>query len=315
VQRLARFSYLNNTDSQAEQLSDRVENIIRFFERQPRTVQTALNDIAMVSITDCHDGDLSGFLEIEKYMDNMRLAAEAKRQRLSAKQLYQAALGHYGCQCIAESALELASALGSTREAVEIELLLISHLSERLQLPVHLPTMQNPDYALSQFNSAMNRKYGQARISALFPQRMDFLAQELLEKRSDKQSVISFMANWGPARAYVDHQCIADQKARGDENLAATFDHLERVIVLAQKTELNSEDRESLSAIVAFLAVHRTAIPESLVLEIEGLVGAQSTTPVLTDECVRMFASALSAVRYNIGQSPYRTALAKLYLD
>lgn len=305
---LSSYAFQQLSDDATAVLAERIERMIEFFNANPSS-QMGLQDVAGISLQNCQDGFLGGLIEIEKFMADAQLVMAVEAGDLDFENLMLAAKKSFALKCIEEFALALSEILGSTQEAIEVELLLIKELSDQIALPVDSLILQNPDYALRQFHDGMARKYGTAVIGESLEARMNFIGREVRLKTADQANLLAFMSNWAPATAFVDRM-LPKVAAVNVTDLSKTHAYLELVIDLAQKEALSEDDRTEFNQVLAFFAQHQAVIPESLYTEITA-----QPKPVMrvSEGLTHLCASAIKSVRDNLGPQAYLQALKQLY--
>lgn len=312
IRRLARFDFYALSPAQSNTLGERIERVLEFYESHP-SVREGMEDIASVSIARCHDDNLGGLLTIENFIGEMRLISRVHAGEIDERSLYGVAQQYFAAQCLMNESSRLAGSLGSTEEAIEIQLLLTQALDDALSLPVQGLAMQNGEFALRQFESAMmqkcrddNRFYNlEAQINAVFA--------EIRQKIEDKHQLLNFMAGWAPACTFVDKTRAQSGSRNMDDLLDVSFEHLDQLVMLSQKEMLTQSDELSLQRVMDFLSLHRAVIPESVfegIIEQMHFAGEHKT---VTNELCRQGAAALTAIRDNLSRQSYETVLQRLY--
>jgi hypothetical protein len=307
-------------------LHKRIINVINHYDVSVKTEQTtqmreALENIARVSTTDCRDGGLGGFIEIEKHLANQALTSAVKKNEISAENLYGIAKKHFALQCIERKALTLCGALGSTREAVELALFLIEHLHQYIDLPIAPLPMQNATYARWLFNRAFMEVYPAAPLGLidttkdalaiaqpLFEKRIALIAKKIGQQLEDKQQVLAFMAHWAPARALASGSSTTEDSVREQ-----TYEHLETIMALSQKPDLTPEDRIDVKLVLSFLERHKPCLPEGLFNNLALASARPGKLFVMTNTLTNDFAIALAAINKDLDDVPYRLALHKQF--
>lgn len=312
IRRLARFDFYALSPAQSNTLGERIERVLEFYESHP-SAREGMEDIASVSIARCHDDNLGGLLTIENFIGEMRLISHVHAGEIDERSLYGVAQQYFAAQCLMDESSRLAGSLGSTEEAIEIQLFLTQALDDALSLPVQGSPMQNGDFALQQFESAMlqkcreeNRFYNlEAQINAVF--------SEIRQKTEDKHQLLNFMAGWAPACAFVDKTRAQSDSRNMDDLLDLSFEYMDQLVMLSQKEMLTQPDELSLQRVMGFLSLHRAVIPESVfegIIEQMHFAGEHKT---VTNELCRQGAAALTAIRDNLSRQSYETVLQQLY--
>jgi hypothetical protein len=316
IKRLSSLAMLKFTPAKNDTLCERIANIINFYNAHHADVKTSLQNIASASISDCRDGDLGGLIEIEKYLDDTRLISYAKQSVLTPLLLYQQAKKHFALECFKERAYALASALGSTQEVIEIQLLLMMHLGDRLGSLVTIDAMQNPDYASQQFRPAMLALYNfDCGTQESLTRPMDFLAQNLQVKINDKNQVLHFMAAWQPALEFIDQSFDKSRRSLLEQKRDTLFEKLETVVTLTGKDKLEAGDQQALGEVLSLLAEHQDAIPVSLYKQISDATERLAQLVKVNEQLSKALQDAFKNLPHSVERSVYLETLRSLYSD
>lgn len=328
IRRLSQFSQACESAAVTQELTGRLGTVIRRYESDAQA-REGLNHVAMVSVTDCHDGDLNGLLAMEKYIGELCLIDKVRAGELNIATLQSSARQHYGLHLLEETARDLCEALGSTAEAVEVALLLVRHLGQDLDLPVHNQAMGQTEYAVEQFMlafGAWHHKY-QERLGAVdasdqysalarpdaLADRLDFVGAWIGLQRQDKEGLMRFMANWQPSRAYVERKFGPDF-ANSSPLLSEPFELVESVHELCAKPMLDEADQEQLRRVLTYLHRHRAVLPEALCLVLDEALTKQEGKRLsyMTDALAEASLQAVGLIRDDLTRSYYQRALERL---
>lgn len=318
ITRLTDFAQRRILLPNTEAFSARLLAVIKHYNEHPSS-RESLNNVALVSTSNCHDGVIGGLIEMEKHLDNLRIIQQVEDETIDATALYEQAKKHFALKCIETRALDLCAAGGSTSEAIELELLLIKRLAGALEIPVKSVPMQNEFYGKFLLNLGYEKYYKNEALPPLLELRLTHLLEAIEDNIADKDQVVRFMSQWEPAQKFAGLQ-VAKNRINTTDNspeaiaLALTFEHLATMMALSSKNTLEGDDKTALKAVWHFINEHSASIPAKTTNAINQGENRPSTLSELKTILSDKYVEAIKAIHEDMARKLHHTALKAIYL-